>query len=400
MFKKKRNVVQSLFANVRGFFADQNVAETIRLGSEVFNAAQSFVESPSLFNLAKGTFNVAKTISDRERWYRDEYFDNEADWLEGYSRDFNEVIKSALSGFPFKMIADKADKQIKIIDLGDGCKVGWTIKTNVANYCGHVHVSAQTYEETRKKIKKLLWGYFEEKSIVLRKSKHGGVDAYGNTSHVSFEHDVLYTPMASERATQYTAYIKRFMNVGIPRSVLLYGPPGTGKSTMATTIVDALGMRSFRIRVSDLGSIQGTTLFEAINIFEPEVIILDDFDRADNQEELLETLEFFQKRVKLVIATANHKDALDDAILRPGRFDELLEIKKLDQDAIKNILGPQHMHAFDDVKDWPVAYVQEYVKRATFMSAEEAKLTVLELKKRVDKLVLKYSDDDELDVDA
>ena len=175
---------------------------------------------------------------------------------------------------------------------------------------------------------------------------------------------------------------------------LFHGAPGTGKSTMARTIVDALGMKSFRIRVEDISHIDSSAIFEAINIFEPDAVILDDFDRSDMQAKLLETLEFFQRHVKLVIATVNNRSRLDDAILRPGRFDELLQIKQMDDDVVKAVLGEDHADAYDVVKEWPIAFIQEYVKRLRFMTPDEAELSVKELAQRVKKLS-KYDDEDE-----
>ena len=54
----------------------------------------------------------------------------------------------------------------------------------------------------------------------------------------------------------------------------IFGPPGTGKSTMARTIVENLGMKSFRIRVEDIAHIETSAVFEAISIFEPDAVIL------------------------------------------------------------------------------------------------------------------------------
>ena len=79
----------------------------------------------------------------------------------------------------------------------------------------------------------------------------------------------------------------------------------------------------------------------------PVAVILDDFDRAHNQDEMLEVLEYFQQRVKLVIATVNDKKQIDQAILRPGRFDELISVKNLDTEVVLNVLGKENAAALD-----------------------------------------------------
>jgi hypothetical protein len=153
-------------------------------------------------------------------------------------------------------------------------------------------------------------------------------------------------------------------------------------------------MKSFRIRVEDISHIDTTSVYEAINIFEPDAVILDDFDRASSQSSLLETLEYFQRHVKLVIATVNNKKRLDDAILRPGRFDELVNVKTLDDDAINAVLGNEYKDSFELVKTWPIAFIQEYVKRRRFMNPVEAESSVKELAHRVKQLA-SYDEEDE-----
>jgi hypothetical protein len=128
----------------------------------------------------------------------------------------------------------------------------------------------------------------------------------------------------------------------------------------------------------------------AISLFQPEAIILDDFDRANNQASLLETLEFFQRHVSLVIATVNDKDKLDDALLRPGRFDELIFVEQMDENVVKYVLG-DFVDGYEFVKSWPIAFIHEYVKRRTFMSLEEAQTSMTELANRVKKMSIQHT---------
>jgi len=154
-----------------------------------------------------------------------------------------------------------------------------------------------------------------------------------------------------------------------------------------------MGLRSFRIRIADLGQLDNSTLFEALNIFQPDAVILDDFDRTHHQAQLLETLEYFQEKVKLVIVTVNNKRKLDDALLRPGRIDELVLIDKMDEEVVKHCLG-EYADGFELVKDWPIAFINEYVVRRTYLNREEAAESVKELAARVRRLE-KYRDEDD-----
>jgi SpoVK/Ycf46/Vps4 family AAA+-type ATPase len=96
-------------------------------------------------------------------------------------------------------------------------------------------------------------------------------------------------------------------------------------------------------------------------------------------------LEFFEKKVKLVLATVNDRSELDEAILRPGRFDELVEIDRMDEEVVKHVLG-EYVDSFDTVKNWPISFVNEFVVRCKFMDQKGAADSVVELANRVKRL--------------
>jgi len=244
----------------------------------------------------------------------------------------------------------------------------------------HIYAETERLDEARECIKQLLWDRFKGKSLVMRRSNR--VSISGDDSRVTFEVDDVFESKLSKRAAELSEELKRPLEEGVSRSIMFYGPPGTGKSTMARTIVERMGLRSFRIRIADLGQLENSTLFEAINIFEPDAVILDDFDRSHNQASLLETLEFFHQKVKLVITTVNNRRALDDALLRPERIDILELVDHMDEEVVKHVLGP-YVDGYDLVKGWPIAFIGEYVKRRKYMSVEGAAESVKELTRRV-----------------
>ena len=378
----------------RNVVNNPKVRNSFQIGSDVFGAFAPMIENPSKWNLARGIFCVGKVLVDRYEIYVDDYFDGSDDWTAPYTLDFSPLIMDVFKSYPFvTMSSGGHDTYVKIVDLGDGCQIGWTVWEKIQTHISSVYIHIDQLEETKEKIKAALWEKFKDKSLTMRRSQHG-LRRSDDSLAVTFEPDILFAPLPSQRATEYSAYLKRCLGADVPRSVMLYGPPGTGKSTMACTIVNHLGLRSFRIRIGDLERMENSTLFDAINIFVPDAVILDDFDRAHNQDELLEVLEYFQQRVRLVIATVNDKTDIDQAILRPGRFDELVNIKCLDEDVVRNVLGQQNLDVFDIVKSWPVAFIHELVKRRRFMSPEDALKATAELRHRVARLK-EYDDDDE-----
>lgn len=357
------------------------VKKLFRLGTEIFGAFQPFIEKPTYWNAGRVAMAMGKVLVDDVEVWSENFFDGD-EWTEPYSRDFNLTILQILARYPFTSLKTAEENSIiRLIDL-DGAKVGWTYHTKL-NTVDHIYVETDKLDQARATIKRLLWEQFQGQPLVMRHNRRMIIGS--DEPRVVFEVDDAFHPLPSAQATKYAEYLKRCLDADVPRSVMLYGPPGTGKSTMARTLVETLDLRSFRIRVEDVSGLENSTLFEAISIFQPEAVILDDFDRAHAQAALLETLEFFQRHVKLVVATVNDKNNLDEALLRPGRFDELVLVDRMDEGVIKHMLG-EYADGYEDVKGWPIAFIEEYKKRRRFMDPAEAANSMAELAKRVKRL--------------
>lgn len=143
-----------------------------------------------------------------------------------------------------------------------------------------------------------------------------------------------------------------FEKIGIepPKGVLLYGPPGCGKTLMAKAIAREVNATFIRVVGSELvrkfigeGARLVHELFELAKEKAPTIIFIDEIDAigAKRMEEttggerevnrtlmqLLAEMDGFDPRgnVKIIAAT-NRPDILDPALLRPGRFDRLIEV--------------------------------------------------------------------------
>lgn len=374
----------SLVDEVRRYLSVTKVKRMFSLGTELFGAAAPFLEKPNWWNAGKTIFAMGKVMSEDIEVWADDYFDGE-NWTEPYSSDFNQTLLAVLQKYPYERIKTAEDNMfVRICTMPNGIKCGWTYQGKL-HHVDHIYVESARVEEARAFIKQLLWNQFHGKSLVMRKNTSVVSAVGGDEPRVIFEVDDAFESKMSKRAVDYSEYLKRPLAEGVSRSVMFYGPPGTGKSTLARTIVERMGLRSFRIRIGDLGNLDNSTLFEAINIFEPDAVILDDFDRAHGQATLLETLEFFQQKVKLVIATVNDRHKLDNALMRPGRIDELILVEQMDEEVVKHVLGP-YVDGYEHVKGWPIAFIGEYVKRRKYMTSEEAADSVKELTRRVQEL--------------
>jgi ATPase family associated with various cellular activities (AAA) len=395
MEKKTSEVRLELIKSVeelRNFFNRSDVRHFFRLGFEVADAVTTYASKPTKFNAMKAIFQIGKAIVDDVTVWPDEYFDEV--WESPYPRDFTRLVVDVLSHKPHKIIKTADERTvIHIIDIDD-VKFGY-VKNMKTNFVERVYVEADKIPEAKEVIKRELWRKMKDENIVLQHSRN----LRGNDGETfSIEKDCAFRPMPSKRAEEYTGYLRKCVAAGVTRSVMLYGPPGTGKSTMARTIIHSLGMKSLRIRVEDIEKIDTATVFEAINLFEPDAVILDDFDRSNSQVKLLEILEYFQRHVKIVIATVNSKNRLDEAIVRPGRFDELMQVKQMDDDVIRAVLGEKYADSLDLVRGWPIAFIHEYIKRRTYMSSSEAEESMKELASRVKRLSMHDEEDEELNL--
>ena len=155
-----------------------------------------------------------------------------------------------------------------------------------------------------------------------------------------------------------------FQKVGItpPKGVLLVGPPGCGKTLLAKAVANHTEATFIRMVGSELaqkyigeGGRMVRELFSLAKNKAPSIIFLDEIDaigakRLDGSTsgdrevqrtlmQLLAELDGFDalNDVKIIAAT-NRPDILDDALLRPGRFDRVIEIPIPDDDSRKAIL--------------------------------------------------------------
>lgn len=129
----------------------------------------------------------------------------------------------------------------------------------------------------------------------------------------------------------------------LSRSFMLVGPPGCGKSSFAINVAQKISNRILKVDPS-AARLFGSVEFDfLIKNLKPDVIIFDDFDRAamaHNSEHLLFLLENIksQNPQLVIFATVNEFYRLDKALVRPGRFDEIVWFDEPTADARKRVI--------------------------------------------------------------
>ncbi len=155
-----------------------------------------------------------------------------------------------------------------------------------------------------------------------------------------------------------------FKEVGItpPKGVLFYGPPGTGKTLLAKAVAHETNATFIKIVASEFvkkyigeGSRLVRGVFELAKEKSPAIIFIDEIDAiaakrlqsstSGDREvqrtlmQLLAEMDGFESRGDIgIIAATNRPDILDPALLRPGRFDRIIEVPVPDDDGKAEIL--------------------------------------------------------------
>ena len=173
-----------------------------------------------------------------------------------------------------------------------------------------------------------------------------------------------------QEIVEFLKHPQRFTAMGarIPKGVLLVGSPGTGKTLISRAVAGEAGVSFYSVNGSEfvemfvgVGAARVRDLFKEAKAHAPCILFIDEIDavgrhrsangttgndeREQTLNQLLVEMDGFEKDTSVVvIAATNRPDVLDQALLRPGRFDRRVMLDKPD---IRGRLAILEVHAKD-----------------------------------------------------
>ncbi len=219
-----------------------------------------------------------------------------------------------------------------------------------------------------------LWVYFM-RQMQGGMGGRGGAMSFGKSRaklqgedqvKVTFQ-DVAGCEEAKDEVTELVDFLRapaKFQRLGghIPKGILMVGPPGTGKTLLARAIAGEARVPFFSISGSDfvemfvgVGASRVRDMFETAKKHAPCIIFIDEIDAVGRQRgaglggghdereqtlnQLLVEMDGFEGNEGIIlIAATNRPDVLDQALLRPGRFDRQVVVPLPDLKGREQIL--------------------------------------------------------------
>ena len=208
-----------------------------------------------------------------------------------------------------------------------------------------------------------IWGFFFRRMS----GAEGGVMSFAKNKAKIYADDevkVRFTDVAGceeakdelKEIVEFLQHPKKYTNLGgkIPKGVLLVGPPGTGKTLLARAVAGEAHVPFFSMSGSEfvemfvgVGAARIRDLFQQAEAKAPCIVFIDELDalgkartqspfgsheeREQTLNQLLAEMDGFDSRKGVIIMGAtNRPEVLDQALLRPGRFDRQVLVDKPD----------------------------------------------------------------------
>lgn len=197
-------------------------------------------------------------------------------------------------------------------------------------------------------------------------------DDWWRNNEIIVSEDEIKNIFNTEKSRELNEHIQKFLDKGYNRSVIFLGKPGTGKTSIIRYIIDTSNKRSLRLTEKVLICLSEGSVRMILDLIQPHIVVIDDIDRIGSLN--LSVLEEIAKRTPIFIASVNSMDNfVDNAYTRPGRFDEIITIDRLDDEVIDSIIGPGLCEEIRNrLVNLPIAYLNEFKKYREVLGLERA----------------------------
>ena len=218
----------------------------------------------------------------------------------------------------------------------------------------------------------LLWVLFS--GFMRRMGGGGGVMGVGKSKakvYIEKETGVTFKNVAGEEEAKeslvevvdFLHNPEKYTEIGakLPKGALLVGPPGTGKTLLAKAVAGEAHVPFFSLAGSDfvemfvgVGASRVRDLFEEAKKNAPCIVFIDEIDaigksrdsrmggndeREQTLNQLLAEMDGFESnQACIILAATNRPEVLDQALLRPGRFDRRIIVERPDLKGREDIL--------------------------------------------------------------
>lgn len=307
------------------------------------------------FTNSEGGFDIVKTVTDKFIKKYDKNFDAHINEIKGTIE--NKIFLCTLDKNTY-MVVMTGDKILGSFDFNRTDLYLYIFGKKTIMYC--------------KRLERIINNCKNTNNLGIYNVSADNRRGYGREDEDSKSLDITYMPMnirsmdsiffSNNEKQQVINHIDKFNNIKdlytskeiiYKTGILLYGNPGEGKTSFVKAIAGMYNRSIININVAELKHIDLIKLTQSIN-YDTDVqyiVLLEDVDTLflnrtdentdkDDNAVINQLLQFLDSNTSpnnvIFIATTNHKERLDEALLREGRFDLHVNIHGLkDKDAIE-----------------------------------------------------------------
>lgn len=350
--------------------------KVIEYGTSIAEAIVDWQWKGSRWSLVKGTFSLASDLAGDHLANINTFCEAHEGWrylASASKQNIGFLFRDVISAYPMETVRFRDHTSAELYTLPNATVVMYKLSNQWYVYFCTTQVSN---DEITKFLVDEKFKTLNSKFLFIASSEeYGTLTITPTTPNVK----------KSAKAKELAGLVRDFVKEGQSRSLFFYGSPGTGKSTLAHTILSDLDYRTIVFSASNK-LVSFDLIRDMVGLLKIDAVIIDDFDQWSESHKSLDILEWLNRNCKVLIGIANSLKNFHPAILRPGRFDEVILIDSLDKECIDEVLGSKLSKAhYEQVKHFPIAYINELKKKSGFLTAKQTEDYIGVLDKRVER---------------